>query len=270
MADPRAPLAPAGAGALELHGIRAGQSGLTGVVLPVFDGKNWYTYRIYVEAEMISAGLWSVLNGEERRRAEAGVEQREWDRKSWFCRTALLRSITSDVLPFVSEITTGPEMWHALQNTFASDSEIRRQVLFDSVNDFPKLQGNNMSSHIAKFDMAINQYVSACVGAGVDAGYFGDIQKKSILTRTLPPEWTLFVQGLRSLQPNYAEFCRALKSEAETRENNQETEHKALHTYGEPSKPASKPHDRKRPKCNYCGKLGHVITECRKIEKQDF
>ena len=157
------------------HGIRG--TGLTGVVLPIFSGENWHLYRMRVEGELVAAGLWSILSGQEGRPAAAGDQQREYDRGLGVCKAALLRSLSDSVLSLVASCATAVDMWAALERRYAADTQTRRDHLFEKLLSFSRMTQGTLADHVASFQLLVNQYEAA---GGVAAAAMAESQKRAI------------------------------------------------------------------------------------------
>ncbi len=256
------------------HGIRGVES-VKNIALPPFDGENWFLYSMRVEGELEAADMWDVMNGSEARPAAAGDAQTIWDKKSRVCRAALLRSLTNDQLNLVSVHRLAPEMWQALQSCYAVETETKRDALFEQILQFaPMEQSETMFNHVGKFQALNSQYASAVAAenaalglpAGTPAG-LRDNQKRSILIRSLPPEYLPCVQIMRTQKLTYAQFIAALLEEAEVRPTDRsrggsDDSAKALKA-GQRGKGSS------NFTCFNCNKPGHRASDCRSPKSDD-
>lgn len=104
---------------------------------------NWHEWKFKMQMIFRRAGVWRVVNGEEKRPEDKDVKgQADWDGKSEEALTAIGLTVDSSQTAHIRDCTTGPEAWSTLTALYERSGRANRIMLkrqfFGYVHDTSK------------------------------------------------------------------------------------------------------------------------------------
>ncbi|ETV65388.1 hypothetical protein H257_17879 [Aphanomyces astaci] len=199
----------------------------------VFVGVNFNIYKVCIQANLRSKGLWKVVSGEDTR--DDADDEDDYDSKEDKAFDILVNSLDDDNLAYVSHVSTSKGSVYS--------------------------PGSSMQKHVT--DLRGLQHKLLLMGSRVDDEMLG-----RILLTSVKEVFPTTVEILRSREPSptLSQITNRLLSKEDEVKNGAPMKRKAeteqlLYT-GKPDKPRPFKKQAVKDKCHYCHKIGDHAFEC--------
>lgn len=238
-------------------------------------GSNYRTWKFQIKLLLQSYDAYNVTIGVSKLEGQFGGDQeQEWKRRDLLARNIISSSLDSTQISRIADCDSAFAMWTALAGAFDDKSAFGRNALFARYHAFKINRTKNLVDAFTEIEEMVanlremnakiedSEVVTKIVALLPD-----DYKHLKAAWDSVPEESQTMQNLLQRLKKEEAEKAQKT-AEQDERQNN-----KAYSAKGNPNKTANtdgttqtrgkkKGKPGKRPKCNYCQKLGHLEAKC--------
>ena len=195
--------------------------------------------------------------------------------------------IDQSVFHHVATETDGYKLWEKLESLYERKSAQNKASLIKRLVNMKYKDGQSVAEHLSSFQEALNDLTSMKI-------IFDDEVQALFLLSSLPDSWETLVISLSNSAPNGVVTMSMVKdslfneearrkeqgtfsnSEALITERRGRSQNRYSRSYNNQDKPKwnrdksrGKSKFRSGIKCHHCGKIGHMMRECRQLKREE-
>lgn len=236
---------------------------------------NFDTWKLQIEAVLIKNDHWNYVTGKEAKPAEGTDEEGKWFQADQKARADIILAINPSELCHIKHCATSNEIWIKLKEVYESKGPAKKATLLKQLL-FRKMSANeSMSDHLNIFfdivdklrEMEINiadDLLSILLLYSVPDN-FENFRCAIECRDELPKPESLKIKMLEEWEARKGKISRESQNAfySENRKFYQEQKKNEKWKVNE-NKNFSAQKNYRNIKCNYCSKIGHVASYCRK------
>lgn len=232
------------------------------------NSKGFALWRLYVTELMRRDGVLHVLTESPPDPNSSTAEARaQWLKDDQKARPHIVLNLAEEPATLVTSLlisdASTKEVWERLRNTYQRENIQSQLNLRTKLHNLQLLENGDIQSHLTQLEEIF-----------VDLARINDpvaeSDKNGILLRSLPKSLSFIAVVVQANNMNYMDLCALLKSEDERRKSSKPTpdtpppaQPAARMSNGSEHPSAKSQNDRRKVTCWYCGKRGHIQSECR-------